>query len=420
MILAVGWGYNMSIISDLTNEITGGANENAQADLQNILNQIQGINLPTTQDLQLGPLAQYYSTGELSPAMMQAAEAGPSAYNNENLSSVPMATMQQVLAKENEIASSNGMTPQEQAAIARAEQDVNRNTAGQRGAIAQDFAGRGIPQSLISAALQNATVGQNAQQGYENALQAQASAANNGLTALSNEGALSGQMFGEQAGQANTVAAAQNALNQFNAANSQQANIANQANRQASNVYNTTNTQNLANENVSGEHQVQFQNEVNAPQEAANLALQRGNQLVGVGEAQAGQQTAAGQQAAGLFGGLLGAGATAMAPGSTTTINTGGHAEGGEIPQPTVPPVNFVSGGQVHGTAVVPGNNPSNDTVPAKLSPGEFVVPRTAMANPNIRNFLAKNVPTPRPPGAHPSDIASVMRALAELRGGNA
>lgn len=420
--------------------ITGGENEKAQAALAAALQDIRGVNTPTANDLQLTPLEQYTATGQLSPALMEAAAAGPSAYNAENLSAVPMSTMQQVLAKEGEIANAQGMTPQEQAAIAESEAAVNRNTAGQRGAIAQDFAGRGVPASLISAALQNATVGQNAGNENRAALDARAAAADRGITALGNQGALAGQMFGQEAGQANTVAAAENALNQFNAANSQQANLANQNVRQTANEYNTTNAQNIANENVTGSHQVQVQNQVEAPQEAASLALQKAAAEAGVGEASAGQHTAAGQQSAGLFSGLLGAGATmgagAMAspsgvPTGRSTIpyylqatapGTGAppFAEGGEVPEPKVPGIPFVAGGPVPGHAVVPGNDKRNDLIPAKLSPGEFVVPRTAMANPNIRNFLSKNVPTPRPPApaAHPSDISSVIKALSLLRAG--
>lgn len=413
----------------ILDELTGGANQNAQGDLAAALAAIQGVQTPTAQQLQLSPLSNFVSAGELTPAQMEAAQAGESAFNTENLSNVPMSTMQQVLAKEGEIASANGMTPQEQAQIAQAEETVNANTAGQRGAIAQDFAGRGVPASLISAALQNGSVGQGAETANMDALTARANAANQGLTALSNEGSLAGTMNAQQNTQANTIAAAQNALNEFNATNTQQANAANQAAQQAANTYDVTNAQNVSNQNVAGQHQVQIQNQVEAPQEAAGLALQKAGEEAGVGEAQAGQQTAAGQQAAGLFGGLLGAGATLgasyLAPG-VTIADPGASgpvhaAEGGEIPpQPRVPATAFLRGGAVPGRAPMPGNNPANDVVPAKLSPGEFVVPRTAMANPAIRNFLAKNVPTPRPPAAHPSDIASVMRALAELRGGAA
>ena len=411
----------MSILSDLTNSITGGSNQNAQNDLEQALQGIQATPVPTASDLQLSPLAQYGVTGQLDPALAAAAQAGPSAYNTENLSQVPIAAMQSALSQEQGIANAQGMTPQEQASIAEAEQSANENTAGQRGAIAQQFAGEGVPQSLISAALQNGTAGQNAETANMDALQAQGQAASQGITALQNEGALGSEMYGQEAGQANTVAAAQNALNAFNAQNTQQTNLANQATTQAANTYNTENAQNTANQNVSGEQQVQEQNQVNSQLQAANLGLEKAGAEAGVGEAQANQQTGVGQQNAGLLGSVLGAGAT-VAGGAANGAALGtaiAAADGGEIPQPRVPATAFLRGGPVPGQASVPGNSLKNDTVDAKLSPGEFVVPRTAMARPEVRNFLAKNVPTPRPPaGAHPSDIASVMRALAELRGG--
>jgi hypothetical protein len=396
--------------------LTGGANQRANQDLSGVMGNIEGLNLPTASDLQLGPLAQYTSTGTLTPAQMEAAQAGPSAYNSENLSAVPMSTMQQVLSQDAALAGSNGMTPQEQAQIAMAEQSVNENTAGQRGAIAQDFAGRGVPQSLIQAALANQSAGQEAEQDYTNALQGQAGAADLAQNARTAEGSLAGTMFAENAGQANTVAAAQNALNAFNANNVQGARAANQSAQQAANTYNTTNAQNIGNQNTQGANERLYQNEVQAPQEAAGLALERTGQEAGVGESQAATNTAQGQQAAGLAGGVLGAGATLGSAAMGAPIAA---AEGGEIPQKEIIPATpFVMGGRVPGQARVAGNAPVNDSVPAKLSPGEFVVPRTDMANPKVRAFLAANTHTPAPPAAHPSDVSSLLRAMSELRRG--
>jgi hypothetical protein len=399
----------------LLDTLTGGSNENAQNDLSQALAAIQAVQTPDAQQLQLSQLAQYGNTGDLVPAQMAAAQAGPNALNSEDLSGVPMAAMQQALGYDQSIASANGMTPQEQAAIAQAEQSVNENTAGQRGAIAQSFAGEGVPQSLISAALQNGTAGQEAQQAYTDALQAQGSAANNALTANQDAASTASTMYGQQASQANTVASAQNALNQFNAANTQQANAANQATQQAANTYNTTNAQTLANQNVQGQQTVQEQNQVEAPQEAASLALQKAGDEAQVGENQANQQTAVGQQNAGLFGSILGAGAT-VASGAIAA------SDGAEIPEQTVPATNFKAGGIVPGQARVAGDSPKNDTVPARLSPGEVVLPRSVTQHPSqLAKFLANKAPSMAskmaPASAHPSDVASVLRALSALRG---
>ncbi len=407
----------MSLMGSINDFLTGGSNKNAQSDLAQALAAIQAVQTPTAQQLNLTPLAQYENTGNLTPAQMQAALAGNNALANENLSAVPMSTMQQALSQEAGIANANGMTPQEQAAIAQAEQSANEATAGQRGAIAQQFAGEGVPQSLISAALQNQTAGQTAQQDYQDALQAQGQAANEGLTALSNEGNLASTMYGQQAGQANTVAAAQNALNQFNAANTQQANVQNLANQQSANTYNTENAQTLANQNVQGQQQVQEQNQVQAPQEAASLALEKAAAQAGVGEQQANQQTAVGQQNAGLVGSAIGATGSALSGGPIVL----GKAHGGEI-EPRIPAIPFLQGGNVPGRAVVPGNSPRNDIIPAKLSPGEVVLPRTVAQNPgpqgtNIKRFLQEKVPNVAAKmSPHSSDLASLLRAMSELR----
>lgn len=422
----------MSFISDITNELTGGQNKKSEETLRNILNQIEAIKTPTAQDLQLSPLDQYAVTGELAPAVAQAAQAGPSAFDSEKLSDVPMSTMQQVLAQEMGIANANGMTPQERARIAQAEEDMNRNVAGQRGAIAQDFAGRGIPASLISAALQNGSVGQQAQQGYMNSLEAEANAANNAETARSNAGNLAGNMQSLQANQANTVAAASNALNQFNAANTQQANLANQNNAMTANVYNTQNKQGIANQNVSGSQARQIQNQVEAPQQATQLALEKGNELMGIGNSLSNKQTSIGQQNAGTSAGLIRAGGVLAGAAGVPVVPQvlgamggpipTGKAHGGEIQAENVPATNFLEGGQVPGKPIVSGDSAVNDTVPARLSPGEVVIPRTVVQNPrNLGSFLAHKAPTMAANmAAHPSDIASIMKALSLLRGGTA
>ncbi len=390
----------------LANLVTGGADEQARRDLENVLNEIKGVHTPTKEELQLGPLAQFYNAGNLTPAQMEAAQAGPSAFNNENLSSVPMSTMQEVLARDREIAGANGMTPQMKAQLAQAEDAMNRSVAGQRGAIEQSFAGMGVPQSLISAALQNGTAGQEAQQGYLNAVDAAGAAADRGQNANNQAGALASTMYGQQAGQANAVAAAQDALNAFNASNVQQSNMVNAGNKQAANVYNASNAQDVSNKNVGGQNSRLYQNQVEAPQQSTSLALAKTGQEAQAGGALAGQQMEEGKQNAALIGGLIGAGSNIIKV-----------AEGGEIPDPLTPPSDFMAGGAVPGQAMVQGDDERNDTVPARLSPGEFVVPREQMQRPEIRAFLAQNVPTPRPPAAHPSDISSVLRALAELRG---
>ena len=99
-------------------------------------------------------------------------------------------------------------------------------------------------------------------------------------------------------------------------------------------------------------------------------------------------------------------------------------ADGGEIPpKPVIPAINFRGGGPVPGQAQVPGDSQQNDIVPARLSPGEVVLPRTVAQNPgphgtNVSRFLQSKVPAmaAKMQSPHPSDVASLLKALALMR----
>lgn len=53
---------------------------------------------------------------------------------------------------------------------------------------------------------------------------------------------------------------------------------------------------------------------------------------------------------------------------------------------------NFKMGGKVPGEAKMPGDHPENDTVPAKLSPGEFVIPKSVMESEDPAAGAAKMI----------------------------
>lgn len=80
-----------------------------------------------------------------------------------------------------------------------------------------------------------------------------------------------------------------------------------------------------------------------------------------------------------------------------------------------VPSKNFEEGGKVPGQAIVPGNSPVNDTVSAKLSPGEVVVPRTAMSDDEeFDAFMEKFRPSKREKQIDP-DKPLMVQALRNL-----
>jgi hypothetical protein len=84
-------------------------------------------------------------------------------------------------------------------------------------------------------------------------------------------------------------------------------------------------------------------------------------------------------QAAGNSGlGKILGGALGGLGGAATMLGSGGgeHYAGGEIPGYASGGM-MLEGGSVPGHALTPGDSPRNDTVDAKLSPGEIVLPRS-------------------------------------------
>lgn len=60
-----------------------------------------------------------------------------------------------------------------------------------------------------------------------------------------------------------------------------------------------------------------------------------------------------------------------------------------------IPIVTFATGGMVPGDAPMPGDHPMNDRVLAYLSPGEAVIPRSLMSNPNIAGLVGQLLNAP-------------------------
>lgn len=116
-------------------------------------------------------------------------------------------------------------------------------------------------------------------------------------------------------------------------------------------------------------------NQINATRTGLEGALQNQGQIMGgmnaANQARMGVDSANKQ----LLGGVLGGAAsmlTGMANGGEVqprqlNLNIGAHM------------MNMMSGGHVPGKAAVAGDSPQNDTVPAMLSPGEVVIPRSVM-----------------------------------------
>jgi hypothetical protein len=126
---------------------------------------------------------------------------------------------------------------------------------------------------------------------------------------------------------------------------------------------------------------IQAQQQLAAQQAAANQQAQMAQQNMGiqslVNNASLGVQNTNAQTAMGnaqtqnqVMGGILGGVGSAL---------SGGKAKGGKI---SYFGEHLKQGGKVKGSAKVSGDSEENDTVHAMLSPGEVVIPRTLVDNP--------------------------------------
>jgi hypothetical protein len=431
--------------------LTGGASSQAQGDLATALQNIEGVQTPTVQQLTLPELQQYVNAGLLTPAQMQAYLQQNNALATENVPQTGTAAQIAALNQLSGIANAGAAgTPVEQAQQAQTIQQMNEAIAGQRGAIEQGAEARGTPAALVQAALENQTVGQEGEQAYQNALQSQAQAYQTALNAMTAGGQAGQALQGQENTQANTVAAAQNAMQQFNAQNQQAAGAQNAAYQQAANTYNAQNAQNIANENTQNANTRTAYN-AQVPETVFENQMGKAQQEAGVGEQQANQANQQGQQMAGLEGGLLGAGATlggssilanALAAGQTpsgaginqanqiingTQLGAGGApintAEGGIIGDHDYcyheGGICMRAGGMVPGKPKVQGDSIKNDTVPIHASPGEAVIPRTAVQQhfPEVLALLSGHGAQPEAQH-HPQDVATLLQAMKSLRAG--
>lgn len=409
--------------------LTGGANDRADDALKQAMAAYTNIKSPTQAQLTLPQLQQYVEAGVMTPAEAQAYLQNYNAYNQENVPQTGTDAMVSALGELSGIADSGPMgTPDMQAQAENTISKMNQATAGQRGAIEQDMQARGVPAGMIQAALANQYQGQDAQQAHMDALNQQSAAYQAAVQALSEKGQLGGQLQGMQNTQANTIAQAQNAMQQFNAQNQQQASALNANLKQQANTYNTQNAQDVSNSNVQ-QNNARTAYNTQVPQQIFQNEIAKAGGQAGVAQNQANTSTGQGQQEAGLWAGLLGAGATMMGnPVMGTAIANApkttkpGMAHGGMVGHDGCyhdGGICMDDGGMVPGEPEVPGDSIQNDKIQIMASPGEAVIPRTTVQErmPEVLGLLAGG-DVPRGTSADPQDVATVLRALRELRMG--
>jgi hypothetical protein len=269
--------------------------------------------------------------------------------------------------------SKNGMTAQDEADMYKLQRNVSTQNRGRMGAIQNNMAVRGMSGSGMDALMQ--------MQANQDATDREALAAmekagqiqNNKMNASQQLGQMGSQMRGQEFGEKSAKAQAADEIARFNAQTRNSAHYQNNNNRNRANEANWSRTNQTNDNNTTLDYNWQVEQENRKMQREAEKARRRSGVMGAIGGgmgAAAGAYFGAGNPAA------IGAGYGA---GSALGSSVGGYAYGG-----------LVTGGdefdfnkdQNLQLPIDPSiDNPKNDTVPAMLSPGEAVIPKSAMSS---------------------------------------
>lgn len=396
----------------LLDSFTGGKSNSAQDALARAERYFADIQTPSIESMTLPELQKYVEAGIMTPAEAQAYLQEHNAYEDMNIPQTGTGAQVSALNKLSEVADADPEgTPMQQAQMENSLSKMNTSIAGQRGAIEQGMAARGIPYSLIQAALANQTVGQEGQQAHLDAVNAQGQAYQTALNAMSQMGGVGNALQGQQNTQANTVAQAANAMQQFNAQNQQQTSQFNAGNQQQANLYNTANKQNVSNSNTGLSNERTQYNAALPQQDFANK-MAKASGMAGAATNVGNLYQQQGKQTAGINAGLINLG-TSFIPKPTAAAPGSGFAHGGVVDEHGRPC--YDSGGVIPGDANFPGDTPMNDEVPISVSPGEAVIPRSSVQqNPEVVDSLLGG----QAEIIDPQDVATMLKAMRAIRMG--
>lgn len=241
----------MSFLDEVSGLLTGGQSDKANAATQAALSSAENLSGPSAQQLQV-QLQQEVQAGTITPEQYQAILQDPNALASVASSINPAYTQatNTALSQLQNVASSNGMTPQFQNQLNQANQSTNANLQGQYGAIQQAAQQQGAGGSGVSTAAK-LSAAQGAANGNNMAgEQAASNAQQNALNAIQASANLGQQAQGQAYNQGATTAAAQNSINQFNTQNKNNSAVYNTGAANQAQAMNLQNAQNIANANT--------------------------------------------------------------------------------------------------------------------------------------------------------------------------
>ena len=279
------------------------AREQALSLAQQSVNDLNAIGVPPEQAMQI-TLQKMQSAGMLTPELEQAITQG----NTElkNISTDPRLQDAQMQAlDELRQRGAGGYTVADRAALQQGLDQVNAQERGNRQAIMQDMAARGMSGSGAQLASELSNQQNAAQNANQVGLGVAGQGYNNAMQALAQSGQLAGQMQNTSFGQQAQVASAQDVINRMNTQAQQQAQAANVQAQNAAQQWNLANQQNISNANTGLANEQEMYNK--------NLAQQNFQNQLGLAQAKAGARAGQAQTALGsansLANTIAGAGA---------------------------------------------------------------------------------------------------------------
>lgn len=404
------------------------SDSDSQAYLQQALAAYQAAAVPTVQSETVNQLPMETVQGNVNAGPISVENQAPSAYNNIALDPATRAAQMAALGQYTDIANAGGLDANAKLAIQQANDAATEQAQGEQGAImksAQAMGQGGGDFALTQRAL--------AAQGASNTaattgMQAAAEAEANREAALNAMANIGGGINASDYAQAANKAASTNTINATNTAATNAANTGNVTNAINTGEFNTNTAQgvNAAN-TTAGQNKVYYN--AGLPQQQFNNELAKAGGIAGVSQNQANAATtangqnnamtgallgAAGTVAGGYFGGPAGAAAgskvasTAAPKSNNASAGDVNVAHGGAIGYSKGGYTCYADGGVAHdhaicmklgghisGEAKVAGDSEENDTVPAMLSPGELVIPRSVPKDGAHMEEFAKNAPVP-------------------------
>lgn len=318
MPVTAGIAIGAPLVSGLLGNLFSGDDKRKQEDaMRQALANYSNINAPSPEEMKL-LLSQYQGQGELTPESLGTVNMADTQLQNivqdQSLKDAQRKALQSLVDQ-----GQNGFSDVDKAAMGQVRRQVAGDEKSNQAAILQNMQQRGIGGSGNELAAKLASSQGSANTEAMQAEQLLAQAQKNRLEALSQSGALAGDIGKTEFGQQAEIMSAQDRINQMRAANSQNVMGQNVSARNAAQQANLQQKQNIANMNTAESNRAQQYNKELLQQQFANK--------MGLANAKSGQELnqAAfyGQRAGDTQGmmGKLGAGAATAGAGIYTSNN---------------------------------------------------------------------------------------------------